>query len=50
MRWLHSLTRPLEYPGIRDGFFPFSLSSILTLGTILATRSLFHFFFQKELW
>ena len=41
----------LKASWIRDGFFPFSLSSVLTLGTILVTRSLFHFFFfQKELW
>ena len=46
-----SSTEALKASWIRDGFFPFSLSWILTLGTILVTRSLFHFFFfQKELW
>ena len=48
-----SFTLPRQRPGrhrglARDGFFPFSLSSILTLGTILVTRSLFHFFFSER--
>ena len=46
-----SSTEALKASSIRDGFFPLSLSSILTLGTSLVARSLFHFFFfQKELW
>ena len=41
--------RPLSHRGLGMVFFPSSLSSILTLGTIFkVARSLFHFFFFSE--
>ena len=48
-----SFTLPRQSEGatassIRDGYFPFSLSSILTLGTSLVASSLFNFFFFRK--
>ena len=49
-----SFTLPRQSEGatassIRDGYFPFSLSSILTLGTSLVASSLFDFFFSERI-
>ena len=42
-----SSTEVLKASSIRDVFFPFSLLSILTLGTSLVASSLFNFFLEK---